>query len=340
MPVYFDDDKKRWRYSFNRVIEGSRRRFTKLLPKGWSQAKAEKYDRTKTDRLYALATGVEQHEPAIGDAVALYLEHRIPNLRDGKSIAQELAHLIDYIDGKPMSQLADVSRAYAKNDLAPATIRNRLAYLRAACRYAWRKHKLTPHDPTGQMEFPTVNNARDVRLAVADYERKILQKIADKETRALYTLTFYTGSRWESEIHPRQPEDVHRVRGKLLLQVGMTKNGSPRLVPIHPKARWALKYLPFKFGPRYYYDRFRETREAAGLEDLWIHDGRHIVATDIIGRGGSLPDVSAALHHKSLASSARYAHILTAHTERVLFAIGRSKKVHTSHSGNRRKKAA
>ncbi len=190
------------------------------------------------------------------------------------------------------------------------------------------------------MEFPAVNNARDVRLPVADYERKILGKIADKETRALYTLTFYTGSRWESEIHPRQPEDVYRVNGKTLLQVGMTKNGSPRLVPVHPKAIWALRYLPFKFGPRYYYDRFRQTREAARMEGLWPHDARHIVATDIIGRGGSLPDVAAALHHKSLHSSSRYAHIVTAHTERVLFSLGKVQKNAHRKISWRKKKAA
>lgn len=338
MSVYLDKAKGRWRFSFNRVLGAGRRRITKLLPKGWSRAQAEKYDRQETSRLYAIATGVEQHEPTIGEAVELYLEHRIPKLRRGKRQAQEMAHLIDYIEGRPMSELADVSRQYAADnpDLAPATVRNRLAYLRAACRYAWRKHKLTAHDPTGQMEFPQVDNARDVRLPVADFERKILRKIADKEARALFTLTFYTGSRWESEILPRKPEDVHRANGKVLLTVGQTKNGSPRLVPVHPKARWALKYLPFGKPSRTYYDAFRATREAAGLNDLWIHDGRHIVATDVILRGGSLPDVSAALHHKSLLSSARYAHILTQHAERVLFSLGKVTK--NAHRKRRRAK--
>ena len=342
MPIYFDKARQRWRFSFNRVVGAARTRFTKLLPAGWSRAQAEKYGREKTARLYALATGVEQPEPSIDQAVALYLKHRIPKLRDGLGIAQELAKLLDHIEGRPMAALADVSRAYAADnpDLAPATVRNRLAYLRAACRYAWKKHKLTPHDPAGQMEFPVVDNAREIQLPVADYERRILARIQDPEARGLYTLAFYTGSRWASEIHPRQPADVQRSGSTLCLRVGTTKNGSPRLVPVHPKARWALKYLPFKFAPRYYYDRFRQAREAAGMPELVPHDGRHIVATDIIRRGGSLPDVSAALHHKSLASSARYAHIVTTHTERVLFSIGKDRKMHTARAARRRKKAA
>lgn len=324
MSVYYDKSKSRWRFSYNRVVRGRRVRSTKLLPASWGRAKAEAYDRETSGRYYAFATGVEHREPAIGEAVALYLDHRAPKLRRGRRMALELAHLVGYIDGRPMSELAAVCREYADEhpDLAPATIRNRLAYLRAACRYAWRKHKLTAHDPTGQMELPIVDNARDVRMPVADYETKILKRLADDETRALFTLTFFTGSRWDSEIRPRQPEDVHRVNGKVLLQVGKTKNGVPRLVPVHPKARWALEHLPFAHGARYYYDRFVKAREEAGLPGLWIHDGRHIVATDVILRGGSLPDVSAALHHKSLMSSARYAHILTDHAERVLFQLG------------------
>jgi integrase len=345
MPVYLDKQKSRWRFTFNRVIRSRRTRATKLLPAAWGRAKAEAYDRTETARLYALAAGLEQPEPSIGRAVALYLDHRVPKLRDGRGIAQELAQLAGYIDGRPMSDLAAVCREYADDNegLAPATIRNRLAYLRAACRYAWRRHKLTPHDPTGQMEFPVVDNLRNVRLPVDDYERRILKKIVDIEARALFTLAFYTGSRWPSEIRPRQPEDVHRlvVRGKakVLLEVGKTKNGTPRQVPVPPKARWALAYLPFKHSERWYYDRFNPVRDAAGLGHIVPHAGRHIVATDILLNGGTLADVSVALHHKHWGSSARYSEMLTEHAERVLAGIG-ARKMHTRGNGRRRRPAA
>ena len=330
MPVYIDPDKKRWRFTFNRVIGGVRHRATKLLPKAWGRAKAEAYDRQETARLYAVAAGLERPEPLIERAVELYLDHRVPKLRDGKGIAQELAYLAGYIEGRPMSQLADVTREYAAEpDLAPATIRNRLAYLRAACRYSWRKHKLTQHDPCGQMEFPVVDNVKDVRLPVADYERQILKPLRelDIETCALFTLAFYTGSRWPSEILPRQPEDVHRMivrrKAKVRLAVETTKNGTQRFVPVPPKARWALAYLPFKFAERYYRDRFNKVRAEAGLDEIVPHAGRHVVAADILLNGGTLADVSVALHHKHWGSSARYAAMLTGHAERVLAGIGK-----------------
>jgi integrase len=338
MPVYYVADKKCWRFEFNRVIRGVRTRATKLLPEAWGRAKAEAYDRSETARLYAFAAGLEQPEPSIARAVALYLKHRVPNLRDGRGIAHELAFVAGYLE-RPMSQLADMSREYAEENahLAPATIRNRLAYVRSACRYAWRKHKLTPHDPTGQMEFPAVDNAKDVRLPVEVYERRILRPLrdVDLETCALFTLAFYTGSRWPSEIHPRQPEDVHRMvvagRKKVLLNVKSTKNGSPRLVPVPQKARWALAYLPFERSTRYYYERFNPVRDAAGLPDIVPHAGRHIIASDILLRGGTLADVSVALHHKHWGSSARYSAMLTEHAERVLNGIG-TRKIHTGRS--------
>lgn len=340
MPVYLDKAKARWRFTFNRVIGGVRHRATKLLPAAWGRTKAETYDREETARLYAVATGVERPEPLIERAVELYLDHRCPKLKDGKGIAQELAYLAGYIEGRPMSQLADVSREYAEEagaELAPATIRNRLAYLRAACRYAFKKHKLTPHDPTGQMEFPAVDNIRDVRLPVAQYERH-LKRIEDDETRALFTLAFYTGSRWPSEILPRVPEDVSRMvvkgKAKVRLVVGHTKNGTPRFVPVPPQARWALKYLPFERSTRYYYNRYNAARARSGLTDLVPHAGRHVVATDILLNNGTLADVSAALHHKHWGSSARYAHLVTEHAERVLNGIGEARKMHTP-SGNR-----
>ncbi|MFA7279616.1 MAG: hypothetical protein WC100_05935 [Sterolibacterium sp.] len=345
MPVYIDKAKRRWRFTFNRVIGGKRHRATKLLPAAWGRAKAEAYDREETARLYAVATGVERPEPLIERAVELYLDHRIPSLRDGRGIAQELAYLAGYIEGRPMSMLADVSREYAKEnpDLAPATIRNRLAYLRAACRYAFKKHKLTPHDPTGQMEFPAVDNVRDVMLPVDEYERH-LERIDDEETRALFTLAFYTGSRWTSEILPRQPEDVSRmvVKGKarVRLVVGQTKNGTPRFVPVPPQARWTLKFLPFRHSTRYYYDRYNAARKKSGLPDLVPHAGRHVVATDILLNNGTLADVSAALHHKHWASSARYAHLVTEHAERVLSGIGQAGKMHTRSSRGKKAKAA
>lgn len=341
MPVYLDKSKNRWRFSFNRVIGAQRTRATKLLPAGWSRAQAEKYDREETSRLYAFATGVHRPEPSIGAAVALYLDHRIPKLRNGHKAALDLAHLVPYIEGQPISKLPDVALEYAKDhpDLAAGTVRNRLAYLKAACRYAWKKHKLTEHDPAARMELPIVNNARVVDLPVKQLEAQ-LRRIEDQEARALFTLAFFTGSRWITEVYPRQPADVFRHGQRVELRVGTTKNGTPRLVPVHPKARWALAYLPFKWGPDWYYRRFVKARKAGGLDGLWAHDMRHVLGADVVRRTGSQRDAMEALHHSSIQSSLRYTQFSTDRLKRVLFGVGGGGKMHTSNSARKRRRVS
>ncbi len=332
MSVYIDKSKGRWRFTFNRVIAGKRTRATKLLPAGWGRAQAEKYDREETARLYAVAAGLERPEPSIGAAVALYLDHRIPKLRNGKKAARDLAHLVPYIEGQPISKLPDVALDYAKDHqaLAAGTIRNRLAYLKAACRYAWKKHKLTEHDPAARMELPAVNNARVVHLPVPQLEAQ-LRRIEDLEARALFTIAFFTGSRWISEILPRLPVDVYRNGKRVELRVGTTKNGTPRLVPVHPAARWALAYLPFNWKWRWYYERFVKARIAGALLGLRPHDMR---------RTGNQRDAMEALHHASVQSSLRYTQFATQRLEDVLFSVGSSKKMHTAKPRRRTKNAA
>lgn len=342
MSHYFDTDKKRWRFSFNRIIGGQRIRATKLLPKGWSRAQAEKYDHDRTKALYALASGVERVEPLIGEAVALYIDKRCPVLRNGKKVIRELAFLYEYIEGRPISQVADAGREYAEDNpqLAAGTLHNRLAYLKAACRYAWKRHKLTAHDPTGHMEIPKPDNERDVRQDVSDTSA-ILDAIADAKARALYTLAFYTGSRWQSEIYPRKPEDVRRHGRKVELEVGTTKNGTPRLVPVHPKARWALQHLPFtERSTTWYYDRFVAARRSRGHTGMWAHDMRHVLGADVVRRTGNQRDAMEALHHSSMLSSLRYTKFATSRLEAVLFGVGTARKVHTPARRRRLRKAA
>lgn len=240
-----------------------------------------------------------------------------------------------------MSKLPDVALEYAKDHpaLAAGTIRNRLAYLKAACRYAWKKHKLTEHDPAARMELPVVNNARVVHLPVPQLEAQ-LRRIEDLEARAMFFLAFFTGSRWISEILPRQPTDVYRQGKRVELRVGTTKNGTPRLVPVHPAARWALAYLPFKWKWRWYYERFVTARIAGALLGLRPHDMRHILGADIVRRTGSQRDAMEALHHASVQSSLRYTQFATQRLEDVLFSVGSSKKMHTARPRRRSKNAA
>lgn len=312
MPIYWDSRNKRWRFEFDRYLEGQRKRTTRLLPKGWSQAQADAYERTESARLYAVASGVQQTDPLIEEAVRLYLADKT-DLKSHKSATEHLAAIAWAYLGKPMSELPEVARVLSasrlvaaveggrgEHTLSAATVRNRLALLKAACRWAWKAHGLTPNDPTGRMQLPAVRNERHVYATRAQIGQ--LVRAADRrDVRVLILMCFYTGMRL-GEVLRAQPE------GRALVLVD-TKNGDRRAVPVHPKAVRLLAHLPLT-APRITLQRaFGRARKAAGLEHVRIHDLRHSSASEMVNAGVDLYTVGAVLGHRDARSTQRYAHL-------------------------------
>lgn len=73
MPIYRDRERGVFVFEFDRRIRARKR-----LPKTWTQAQADAFDRKESARLYALASGAEGPDALIEDAVAHYvIEFRI-----------------------------------------------------------------------------------------------------------------------------------------------------------------------------------------------------------------------------------------------------------------------
>lgn len=307
MSISWITEKKRWRFEFCRIVGGQRHRTTRILPKGWSRHQAETFDQQETARLYAIATGVERERPLIDAAVKLYLDHQIPHQKDGKKAAQTLALLFDDYNGRYLDELSDICVEYIQNNpaLARATVRNRLAYLRAACRYAFRYHKLGDHDPAERVVLPTPNNARNSFPSRAD-ALKIMRKCGKhRDARAVLALAFYSGMRWRAELL------VAKFDGDTLW-VGDTKNDKAHAVPLHPKAHVYARRLPLKLKERAIYGHFKAAAIAAGLPSFTMHDQRHGTASTLINAGATLSEVGAFLNHSSPQATARYAHLVMA----------------------------
>lgn len=327
MPIYFDKARARWRFEFDRVFAGRRSRITKLLPKGWSRAQAEAYDRRQGHRLYAIAAGIEQPRLSLAGAVKLYLEHRCPQLKNGKKAAQDLAKLLPEIESAALDEVSAIGTQYEiaqRGKFAPATIRNRLAYLKAAVRYAYKKHTYGDRDYTDRMSLPTVRNERQVYARLPQL-KALWKAFEDADARALFRLAFYCGLRWRAELLPRTAADVRRNGDDVWLYLGRTKSGAERMKWVHQDARADLRYLPFPREATAYYARFRAARAAIGRPDLNPHDLRHSLASVIVSDGGTLTDVQEALHHESMQSSRRYAHLYPERMKAVLSGIGRKK---------------
>jgi len=320
MPIYRDKARGCLIFEFDRLIEGQRVRARKALPKSWSKAQADAYDRQESARLYALATGVERPQFLIEDAVAMYIKERIPDLKSGEIITRELAQMMWAYQGKPMGALHDVCREYAEkalheltgDPLAPATKRNRIRYLTSACRWGWKRHGMHDRDPAERVIAPEVRNER--RHYVNRAEMLAIAKACKcKKSRAAIRIAFYSGMRL-SEILEAVRQD-----GMFLLED--TKNGEPRHVPMHPKIRAAAKV-----GPRNKWNVSKEFKAAAtavGMGHLRFHDLRHSAASAMINAKVNLYTVGAVLGHKSAASTQRYAHLATESIKLALGEIGK-----------------
>lgn len=325
MPISFEARNKRWLYQFDRIIAGVRQRANRLLPKGWTRKDAEEFDRIESARLYAVATGVTKLTPLIEDAVLLYLEQHAPSLKNYRGIARELAACHGAYSGRPMTDLADIAREYPKTahkatskaKLNTATIRNRLAYLRAACRWAWKHHNMGEHDPAERMVMPKVRNERHVYLSRREF-LQICRQMRPGGERAAVRIAFYSGMR-ASEV------------GNAVLMFGEfclsdTKNGEQRIVPVHPRlahitrnaALWPIKPTRWTVSKA-----FKAAARLAGYPEARLHDLRHSTASEMINSGVDLYTVGAVLGHKSAVSTKRYSHLATSTLATALGAVGK-----------------
>lgn len=320
MPIYRDKARGCLMFEFDRLIEGQRVRARKALPKSWSKAQADAYDRQESARLYALATGVERPQFLIEDAVAIYIKERIPDLKSGDIITRELAQMMWAYQGKPMGVLHEVCKEYAEKalhelagePLAPATKRNRIRYLTSACRWGWKRHGMHDRDPAERVIAPEVRNERRHYVNRAEM-LAIARACKCKKSRAAIRIAFYSGMRL-SEILEAVRQD-----GMFLLED--TKNGEPRHVPMHPKIRAASKV-----GPRNKWNVSKEFKAAAvavGMGHLRFHDLRHSAASAMINANVHLYTVGAVLGHKSAASTQRYSHLATEAMKSALGEIGK-----------------
>lgn len=318
MPIRWDPRNKRWRYEFDRYLHGRRHRLSRLLPKGWSQATADAYDRQETARLYAVAAGVERAEPLIEQAVALYLQDKTA-LKSYKATAEHLGAIAWAYAGQPMSALPEVARTViATADTAPATVRNRLAVLKAACRWAWRQHALTREDPTPRMQLPSVRNERSVYITRAGM-LKACRACSNWTAQIAIRVAFYTGMRlgelWRV-----------RVQHAGLLVLHDTKNRQSRAVPVHPKIAHLVRHLPLS-GPKITVQRaWERARDRAGLGDVHFHDLRHSAASEMVNAGVDLHTVGAVLGHRDHRSTQRYAHLTGRTLQAAVNQIGKRPK--------------
>ncbi|WP_430229236.1 tyrosine-type recombinase/integrase [Paraburkholderia tropica] len=305
---------RRYRWTFERVIEGKRVRKTKLLARGLSARQADELARKWEAKEYAKANGMEKATVTIGECVRVHVQDEGATWKDKKARGQILVkYAAEYQDQDAMDlykwsvAFADYMRSdkdrqgRPKRPSSAKTINNTLGYIRAAIKYAHVKG-LIPHDETGRMVMPKFSNERHI------YEgRRTMLTIAkackDKETRAAVRIAFYSGMRMSEILRAKVT-----ARG---FDLGTTKNGRPRIVPIHPKIAATARRIRFTITAKALKYRWTVVRARAGFDTLRFHDLRHSAASEMINAGVDLYTVGGVLGHKTAASTKRYAHLVT-----------------------------
>jgi integrase len=158
--------------------------------------------------------------------------------------------------------------------------------------------------------------------------------------RSALILYLFTGAR-KTELLSARWADVDFSRAELRLP--RTKAGRVHYIPLSAPAIMVLKTIPREEGNPHVFPghirgshlvnvekNWRAAREAAGLEDVRLHDLRRTVGSYLAAAGESLPTIGKILNHSNASTTAIYARLaedvgrkpLEEHGARVLDLVG------------------
>jgi integrase len=176
-------------------------------------------------------------------------------------------------------------------------------------------------NPVSDIQKPKGNPGRDRRLLRGE-EELILEEAGRGKggfLRAVIVVAIETAMR-QGEIIQMEWQHVHLQERYVHLPI--TKNGSPRNVPLSSKAIAIIKSLaiieltPDRAGPVFpgvtgeaIKRAFQNMCKRARVNDLHFHDLRHEAASRLSEKNLSLLEISAITGHKSLTMLKRYTHL-------------------------------
>lgn len=317
MSIHRDAKRGQFIFEFDRTIEGKRVRARSRLPKAWTRTEADAFDRKESARLYAVATGIARNRATVERAIELYLDDK-KHLKTYKEVMRVFSSLYGYYAGKFLDELPEICSEIAKQNKAPASIKYEISLLRAAGRWAWKKHNQGEHDPGARVQVPTVRNERHVYVTVPQM-LGMIRHCRNKEARIAMVVGFYTGMRLSEILKAKIEGDSFVIHD--------TKNGDMiRRVPMHPKLARYRDGWPIRCAKSTIQKWARVSREKVGLGHVHFHDLRHSTASELINNDVDLYTVGAILGHKDPRSTKRYAHLDQSRLTDAIARMGQKKR--------------
>jgi integrase len=268
----------------------------------------------------------EQSTATFDDIAALFLEysrnHKLSYERDERCIKL----LREQFGGMRLDEitplLIEKYKAARRKRVGPATVNKELACFKTMFSKAvvWGMSTSNPikkvsmfREPPGRVRFLSQEEIDRLLFEAADHLKPII------------IVALYTGMR-KSEILKLTWKDIdfeHR-----LLFVRNSKNGSSRQIPMAQDVVRVLQPLPATQSRVFTGTQqnsvssirtgFENAVKRAEIEDFSFHDLRHTFASYMVMAGVDILTVKELLGHRTLAMTARYAHLSSAHKSRAV----------------------
>jgi len=227
---------------------------------------------------------------------------------------------LDKINGEVVAQYRDARL----KEVSANTVRLELAFLSVVFEQCRKEWGLAVSNPVRQIRMPKPGKPRQRRLEAGEEDALLA---ACKASRACYlhsfvVLTIETGMR-SGEMLAMRWEHVNFDKRTVFLSD--TKNGSPRTVPLSPRALSAIHALPRSINGRLFSSGYHSIHNAfqlavskaqatqpdsvTFLQGLRFHDLRHEAVTRLFEKGLNTIEVGMVSGHKTLSMLQRYTHL-------------------------------
>ena len=204
--------------------------------------------------------------------------------------------------------------------LSPYTVTHVLSDLRCFLRWAVSVGLLE------RSPFPVRVMPRIAEVAPRGFNDREVATLVAVPGHAGFVLRFLlgTGLRWAEACRATRDD----VRGALL-EVGNTKSGRLRRVPLNPElldeiSRCEHRLVPYAAGSPGSFSR--GVRHRTGIPDFHVHRCRHTFAMRWLEAGGNLAVLQQILGHRDLSTTMRYARVTDELIEREAARVARREK--------------
>ena len=222
----------------------------------------------------------------------------------------------------------DIAKMHADLQATPYNANRVLGLLRAMlnCAERW---EMIPRGSNPAAVIKPYPERRRERFLSADELKSLMDALdaaeqeesIDRYEAAAIRLLIFTGCRL-SEITTLEWDSVDLANARIVMARHKTDQYGAKIIPLNAPALGVLTDLPrVEDNPYVIVGKktgkhlinlekpWRRVRKAAGLDDVRIHDLRHSFASFAVGAGVPLALIGGLLGHRSVQTTARYAHL-------------------------------